>query len=104
MSQISLAERDAGNERGLAWRRFTDRAFQILALVVLLVALASLGALIYDIVSDGAGRLSWSFITNFSRVERITTGRTSKASVDAPARTLRPMPIIRTKRPSPSRP
>ena len=36
-----------------------------------------------------------------SRVERMTTGSTSSASVDAPARTLRPMPIIRTNRPSP---
>ena len=39
-----------------------------------------------------------------SRVERMTTGSTSSASVEAPARTLRPMPIIRTNRPSPSRP
>jgi phosphate transport system permease protein len=52
--------------RTLAWRRFADVAFQITAFIVLLVALASLGALIYDIVSDGAGRLSWDFITNFS--------------------------------------
>jgi phosphate transport system permease protein len=52
--------------RTLAWRRFADVAFQVTALIVLLVALASLGALIYDIVSDGAGRLSWDFITNFS--------------------------------------
>jgi phosphate transport system permease protein len=52
--------------RTLAWRRFADVAFQVTAFIVLLVALASLGALIYDIVSDGAGRLSWDFITNFS--------------------------------------
>jgi phosphate transport system permease protein len=50
----------------LTWRRFTDVGFQVLALVVLLVALACLGALIWDIVSDGAGRLSWDFITSFS--------------------------------------
>ncbi len=56
----------ASTGRGLAWRRFADVAFQVLALVVLLIALACLGALIYDIVADGAGRLSWSFITNFS--------------------------------------
>ena len=40
-------------------------AFQVLALLVLLIALASLGALIWDIVADGAGRLSWNFITSF---------------------------------------
>jgi phosphate transport system permease protein len=51
-------------ERGLAWRRFADIAFQIIALVVLLLALACLGALIWDIISDGAGRLSWTFITS----------------------------------------
>ena len=51
--------------RTLAWRRFADVAFQVIALVVLLVALAALGALIWDIVSDGAARLSLDFITGF---------------------------------------
>ena len=51
--------------RRLAWRRFADVAFQVVALVVLLVALASLAALIWDIVADGAGRLSLDFITSF---------------------------------------
>jgi phosphate transport system permease protein len=51
--------------RTLAWRRFADVAFQVVALVVLLVALASLAALIWDIVADGAGRLSLNFITSF---------------------------------------
>jgi phosphate transport system permease protein len=52
-------------ERGLAWRRFADIAFQAIAFVVLLVALTCLGALIWDIVHDGAGRLSWDFIVGF---------------------------------------
>ena len=51
--------------RTVAWRRFADVAFQVIALVVLLVALGALGALIWDIVSDGAGRLSWDFVTGF---------------------------------------
>ena len=51
--------------RTLAWRRFADVAFQVIALVVLLVALGALGALIWDIVSDGAGRLSLDFVTSF---------------------------------------
>jgi phosphate transport system permease protein len=51
--------------RTLAWRRFADVAFEVIALVVLLVALAALGALIWDIVSDGAARLSLDFITSF---------------------------------------
>ena len=62
-------------ERSLAWRRFADVAFQTVALVVLLVALASLGALIWDIVSDGAGRLSWDFITGFP------SGRAAQAGI-----------------------
>jgi phosphate transport system permease protein len=49
----------------IAWRRIADAGFQAVALIVLLVALACLGALIWDIVSDGAGRLSWDFITGF---------------------------------------
>jgi len=52
--------------RTIAWRRIADVAFQAIALLVLLIALACLGALIFDIVSDGAGRLSWDFITSFS--------------------------------------
>jgi phosphate transport system permease protein len=52
--------------RAIAWRRLADVTFQGLALIVLLVALACLGALIWDIVSDGAGRLSWDFLTSFS--------------------------------------
>ncbi|HLG59684.1 MAG TPA: phosphate ABC transporter permease PstA [Vicinamibacterales bacterium] len=52
--------------RAIAWRRRVDVVFQGLALLVLLIALACLGALIWDVVSDGAGRLSWTFITSFS--------------------------------------
>ena len=67
MSQANpIALSGAPGGRAVAWRRIADAAFQVVALLVLLVALASLGALIWDIVSDGAGRLSWDFITSFS--------------------------------------
>jgi phosphate transport system permease protein len=46
-------------------RRALDLAFQGLALVVLIAALGSLAALIADVWSDGAGRLSWDFLTSF---------------------------------------
>ena len=46
-------------------RRILDLAFQALALLILLLALGSLAALIADVWSDGAGRLSWSFLTGF---------------------------------------
>ena len=46
-------------------RRALDVAFQAFALVVLCLALASLGALIWDVWRDGSGRLSWDFLTGF---------------------------------------
>jgi phosphate transport system permease protein len=46
-------------------RHLFDLGFQVLALAVLLTALAALGVLIADIVADGAGRLSWQFLTSF---------------------------------------
>jgi len=49
----------------LSMRRATDLAFQVVALLVLLIALAALGALIFDVVRDGIGRLSWDFITGY---------------------------------------
>jgi phosphate transport system permease protein len=64
VNPVALSGTDGG--RAIAWRRIADVAFQAIALLVLLIALACLGALIFDIVSDGAGRLSWDFITSFS--------------------------------------
>jgi phosphate transport system permease protein len=46
-------------------RQLMDLGFQVLALLVLCIALVSLGALIADIWSDGASRLSWDFLTGF---------------------------------------
>jgi phosphate transport system permease protein len=48
-----------------ARRQLMDLGFQALALLVLCVALVSLGALIADIWTDGASRLSWDFLTGF---------------------------------------
>ena len=47
-------------------RKRLDLVFQLGSLLALLVALAALGALVYDIVSDGASRLSWTFLTNIA--------------------------------------
>jgi phosphate transport system permease protein len=52
-------------DTGIARRRAMDLAFQVAALLVLLVALAALGALIYSVLHDGLGRLSWDFITSY---------------------------------------
>lgn len=47
-------------------RKHTDLIFQLVSLSALLVALAALAALVFDIVSDGAGRLSIQFLTNIA--------------------------------------
>jgi phosphate transport system permease protein len=45
-------------------RKHADLLFQLTSLLTLLIALAALGALVWDVLSDGAGRLSWSFVTS----------------------------------------
>jgi phosphate transport system permease protein len=48
-----------------AGRRRIDLVFQGAALLVLVAALAGLGLLVADVWRDGAGRLSWTFLTTF---------------------------------------
>jgi phosphate transport system permease protein len=51
---------------GEQWRRrFSEVGFTAVALGALSVALVVLCALLIDLVLDGAGRLSWSFLTSF---------------------------------------
>ena len=47
-------------------RHVVDRAFEVLALGALLLALAALAALLYDILSDGLARLDWQFLTSMA--------------------------------------
>jgi phosphate transport system permease protein len=49
----------------LEWRHRKDQLLQASGLVVLVLALAALAALIIDILIDGAGRLSWQFLTSY---------------------------------------
>lgn len=46
-------------------RQSGDRLLGFFGLLVLLLALLSLAALIYDITRDGLGRLSWQFLTSY---------------------------------------
>ena len=46
-------------------RKYADVLFQAASMLTLLIALAALATLVFDIVSDGAGRLSWTFLTTF---------------------------------------
>jgi phosphate transport system permease protein len=60
-----VIETAAATRRDITVRRYLDVGFQVVALVVLCVALAALGALIIDVWMDGAGRLSWDFLRGF---------------------------------------
>jgi phosphate transport system permease protein len=55
-----------GTDRGVRRRHLADRVFALTALFVLLVALAALGVLLADIISDGGGRVSWKFMTSMA--------------------------------------
>lgn len=47
-------------------RRYTiDRIFFALTVAATIIALVLLGTLIYDVLSEGAGSLSWDFLQNF---------------------------------------
>lgn len=48
-----------------AWRQAQDIAFQVVTLVTLGLALAALGALLWDVWRDGGSRLSWAFLTSY---------------------------------------
>jgi phosphate transport system permease protein len=65
MMPAALPAVDRAAQRAIARRRVADLIFQVLALAILCVALAALAALIADVWADGAGRLSWSFLTGF---------------------------------------
>ena len=47
-------------------RHRADILFQVAALAALVLALVALGALLVDILMDGASRLSWAFVTNLA--------------------------------------
>ena len=45
--------------------RLEDRTFQVVGIAVLAIALAALGALLLNVVEDGAGRLSWALLSGY---------------------------------------
>lgn len=47
-------------------RKHADLAFQLVSLSTLIVALLALAVLVLDIISDGAGRLSFQFLSNIA--------------------------------------
>jgi phosphate transport system permease protein len=55
-------------------RRAKDLAFRLALLACIGLAMAMLGVLLVDIVADGAGRLTWDFITSFSSIAANQSG------------------------------
>lgn len=51
--------------RMLSHRRGMELGFKALAVTTLAIALGSLALLLVDAITDGAGRLSWQFLTSF---------------------------------------
>jgi phosphate transport system permease protein len=51
--------------RMLSRRRGMELGFKTLAVTTLAIALGSLALLLLDAIADGAGRLSWQFLTSF---------------------------------------
>jgi phosphate transport system permease protein len=47
-------------------RKQADLLFQLVSLATLVIALGALAALVWDLLSDGASRLSWQFLTNIA--------------------------------------
>jgi phosphate transport system permease protein len=64
MEAVASAFRTA--DRGVRRRHLADRAFELVALLVLLLALSALAVLLYDILSDGLPRLDWQFMTSMA--------------------------------------
>ena len=46
-------------------RHTGDRLLNVFGLLVMLLALAALASLLYDVARDGVGRLSWQFLTSY---------------------------------------
>ena len=55
-------------------KHVVDRAFGVVAMLALVLALAALGVLVYDIVSDGVSRLNWQFMTSMGSRRAETAG------------------------------
>ena len=45
-------------------RKYADLLFQLVSMLTLVVALAALVTLVFDILSDGVARLNWAFLNN----------------------------------------
>jgi phosphate transport system permease protein len=62
IAATAFREPDLGTRR----RHWLDRGFQVLALMVLVVALGALAVLVIDVINDGGRRLNWQFLTSLA--------------------------------------
>jgi phosphate transport system permease protein len=60
--------------RGSGGRRAKDVAFRLGMFVCLGLAMGMLGVLLVDVASDGAGRLTWDFVTSFTSIDTDIAG------------------------------
>lgn len=63
--EASAARTSARTRPSATLRQLQDTAFQGVTLVMLGLALLALAALLWDVWRDGAGRLSWAFLTSY---------------------------------------
>jgi phosphate transport system permease protein len=61
----SIAEIAPAERISLVRRRAGDHLLRLFGVLATLLGLAALGALIYDVLHDGVGRLSWQFLTSY---------------------------------------
>jgi phosphate transport system permease protein len=47
------------------YNRLVDRSFTVVGLAATIIGLIVLGALVADVLADGAGRLSWQFLSSY---------------------------------------
>src|SRR5687767_8205880 len=52
-------------KRIIAKRKRQDLVFNIIGILCTLVGILTLGALLFDLIADGVGRLNWTFLTSF---------------------------------------
>jgi phosphate transport system permease protein len=73
-THATAATATSAPDKGARRRHLMDQGFEWLALSVLLLALAALAALIYDILSAGLGRLDWQFMTSMASRRAASAG------------------------------
>ena len=62
------------NRRPSGKNKAKDRGFRFALLFCVGVSVALLGVLLVDIVADGAGRLTWDFVTSFTSISADQAG------------------------------